>query len=506
MELEIKPHKERWIILAALCLLELLLYFNGIYTGCSYPALSNDSTFVNITGDVISSHSWSHDVISLLSSPTLAWLVFRKLIGFRKMFVAASLLLFANYAVSFVCMLVPNVYALYEIGKTVRVLVKVTLSALKAPLSVLWFPETQVGLAIGVSELGSLGGKAFAYSVFPTFFPNETSRTNSSLFMETNFILLNFTNFFEISLSSRPALMEKVLFFGSALMSLFVFIFSFCFVKDLPSSPPSASQHEARNEQESDQKLHFTEYASASKDIICNIVVVFYSIAFAFLYYSLLLVEYLLYRVIFLESKEIQTQDNESNMLFSFTISVYLLGAIIGNIVSGKFLDSYKQYKLQAAFGAALSVVFSLLLLLGYFLKKLRLVCVAMFLMGSSSRISMVPLLDALLQHNHPTNALFVSNWLSFLLNLQALIIVPIGRFFCDHFGSLSLLMLHISTMLFSFVMCLCAKPHLKRLNSNNNEKISEKTQLLGDKLLKQKPNRQIAVFDLALILLQIRQ
>ena len=482
VSLDIRSYSRRWVILLGVGLITLMLTFNNMAFG-----LVNNITvaYYRVSYEEADWIVLTCSVGSLLAAPVLAYFVFNDTLGLRKLVISGSGLLLVNYIFILLSFFQPKLFALILLGQGIGGISKAIMSSVPPAFAVLWFPENQIGLAIGLSNIGISAGSFLAYLLLPNILKNPDDFLNltnngSNPNKLSQRVIMDQTPPL-VSWFSRDEIVFGIVFFIFAGLTLIILVFSYFGLTDLPPHPPSIAQYLERHKGTTKEDRGCKKFALATKKLFSNILFILHGIAFGIVYYSILLEDTMIQQII---RSILPTQTKQkAGVISSHVMAFYSVGSTIGNIVSGKLLDRFKHYTLQASSGAAFSFVFCLLVLLGCYLRNLVVICFGMALLGFSSRISMIPLVDSILQHNYPLNPLFLTNWLGLLRNLQGIAIVQAGRFLYNHYGAAAVLILQAAIIFFSFLLSVCIKPELNRFKAEDQQE-KEKLKNLEKQIL----------------------
>ena len=490
----IKLYKRRWIVILAVCIVRSVIVFNNTGFGlvADISVAYYDVTYPQADWIVL-----SNCVGSFLGSSVLTWLIFQNFLAFRSFLIVASTFLLIDCVLILSSLIKSSLFFLLVIGQVFNGIGKSIIFTIPSAFAVHWFPENQVALALGISIAGSSIGSLLAYALLPNVMHSPELHSisgNVTSFAISNYGLVTDTP----GTSSSPTVLVShcakytlttanwwcydqklygIIFGFFAVVTLMVIVFSCFYVTDKPPLPPSVSQlHERiRDKNVPRENFSFKEFLISTKDLLFNSVFIGYSIAYLFVFVYFLLEDVMIQQIVASILPSLKKQ--KTQQLASFVMLAYSFGSFVGNFVSGKILDTFKRYRLQASIGTGITFLSSLITLTGCFFAKVYVMCLGMMLLGFCGRIGGIPLIDGLLQHSYPANGLLVINWLVLTSNLAAVITVYIARQLFLHFGSLTVLILHSAALFVSIIICSIVEPRLNRLDSEHRDVIENSSE-----------------------------
>ena len=464
---EIKIYKKRWLILASFC----AIFFWTIFQSCTYGVVNN--VIVTYFDTSYSNADWllsSVFVGTILASPLLAWLSLKQLISSRKLLIVSSLCLIANASSSILVFNKPDLFALLVLGQTFDGISTAACLTATTSLANLWFPESQIGIAIGFVILSGTVATFLANSALPASMYISMNNKTSFQFQSVhqNQSMNNITDLW----ISHDKTVFEIIFSTELLIGLLVLLYLICFVPEKPDQAPSYAQYLKRSEntfvnQTKTNVINEKDFLKGTKALLTDKVFVLCSVSsgimFTVIDTEMLIMQQVMHEN-FLQSKM------SPDLLAGLVIVCFNVGSIIGNPMSGKLLDRFKQYYMQSCLGAACYVFFTIGASLTVCYSFIAMVFLFYFLIGFFSRISMISLIDSVMQHTYPRDVVFVSALMAFLQTACTPILIVISRQIFKHFYSAGVLSFFCFVKFIAFSFAVLGKPKLHRLNAEHSQ------------------------------------
>ena len=459
-QVEIKLYKKRWIALALL----ICLIFQMIFVYTNFGYLNN--LFVLYFNTTYATIDWLYlgwNIGTIIAALITSWLAAKQILTCRRSMIVASILQAINSLLIMVAFLQPQLLFLFIIGQVIGGISAAVLWSVPASLAQLWFPESQIGIATGMSMLGSSTGSIFGF-VLPAHIVKYPKNEFSIV---SNHTTSNSTNWMKYDKSTYQWLFLAVL-----TTSLTILILLLTAVPERPEKPPSFAQHLKRIDENKD-KITFQFYRSEIKKLISDYIFLACGIGSSMLYYLTVLYE------LSIESMLAHILSNNNNHLCPGVISGYVLmsiaiGALVGSIAGGFILDKFKNYYMQSSIGATCSFIFTVLVLLSVYFRSLTTLFFASALYGVCTRLAYVSLIDSLMQHTYPTDPVFVMPFIVFAQNVTAMLLIWTGRQIIYHAGIFSGLGFVCVMMFLIALICFVFKPKTKRLSAEKSTELDE--------------------------------
>ena len=462
VQVEIKVYKKRWFVLALL----ICLIFQMIFVYTNFGYLNN--LFVVYFNTTYATIDWLYlgwNIGTAVATLAASWLAAKQILTCRRSMIVASILQAINSLLIMVAFLQPQLLFLFIIGQVIGGISAAVLWSVPVSLAQLWFPESQIGIATGMSLLGSSSGGIAAY-LLPAHimkYPKLESSVSNNL---TN------SNWMEYDKSTYQWLFLAVL-----TTSLAILILLLTAVPERPEKPPSFAQHLKRMDENKD-KITFQLYCGEIKKLFSDFAFFACGIGSSMLYYLIIIYE------LSIESMLAHVMSHDNDHLTPDVISGYLLssfafGGLVGSIVGGFMLDKFKNYYMQSSLGATCSFIFTVLILLSVYFQSLTILLFAFVLLGVCTRFANLSLVDSLMQHTYPTDPVFVMPFLLFAQNVTAMLFLWISRQITYHGGLLSSLGFVCVMMFLIALICFVFKPKTKRLAAEKSTELEAETSTL---------------------------
>ena len=469
-----QKHKHRWLLCLAISLHFLMQNFSD-----AGPIMGNIQAEANKTHQGFSNFISNFSPGGVFVPPIVAWLVFVNFATFRKLAISSAVLLLLSYILILINLFKSKSIPLDLITNEIGNISNAISLPIMSHFALTWFPVNQVGLTIGLLSTGTSFGKCLSLLAQMDFIRSTTSNLSiPNTFMNSNNseFNLNFANSDNIRVSTKKSAftLVAVLFTSFSLIILVLFC---VFIHDLSSHSPKLFQKQEKIKKKAEEKSKLGNFFNETKKLLSGFIFVFHGLAFSFIYHSNFTESRLLLHFI---SSLLQSKYQNSEAVISHVIVLYTTGSILGSVISGRLLDGYQRHRSQASVSAAFAFIFSLLILLGCYLHSIIAVYIGMFMFGFFCQASLIPLLDSILQHHHPTNSMFLTSWLSFLHNMVGIAFIQAGLVLFRRLGPASVLTFQAASIFVSFIFSLSRNPDLKRSDNDSAEmKWSENDKLL---------------------------
>ena len=469
-QVELKLYKKRWFVLALL----ICLMIQMMFTYTNFGFLNNILVLLfNTTYAAIDWLYLSWNIGTTVVALGTSWLAVKGILTCRRSMIVASILQVTNCLFIIIAFLQPRLFFLFIIGQVIGGISAAVLWSVPTSVAQLWFPESQIGIATGMSMIGSSSGGIIAY-LLPAHimkYPNNKSMNSSNVTINNSWMEYDKKAY-------------QWLFLALLMASLAVLLFLLTVVPEQPEIPPSLAQHFKRVEKDKN-KVTFSYFVSEIKKLIFEKAFLACGLATCMLYYFLIIID-LTIELMIAHMPLVDFISSES--LSAYTLSVLTIGCWVGNIAGGAILDKYKNYRLQSSIGSTFGTLFAMLVLLSVYFQNLIGLFFSMFFEGFFTRIAYLSIIDSLMQHTYPTDPIFVMPFLIFCQNIMATLFIEIGRQITYHGGVFGGLGVLCAMMFLVALTSIVFKPNTKRLSAENKIERNEaesRTPLLLDCNLK---------------------
>jgi len=455
-------YKRRWAYLLLLATLQLPGGFSFVCFGQMSKIFV---VFFQITYVEVDWLTLSINLSAIMLAVPFSLAVFYKWGGLRRMCMTIGLC----YSLGYICICASlaksTLFPLAFVGQLLNGVASTLLLALPPIFAALWFPEEQVGTAIGVNVMsfysGCVLGLTVPQSVLHFHAPNGTQ------------------NFTEYLVEDRKML---ACIFGSfVIVAILSTICIFLYVADRPPTPPTEAQAaKTANAAIDATSPTFWSYIQTVKSLLHNKTYLLGSVTFGILF-QISTVEVTMTAQIFSQMFVGAKASYNASVIGGHIVAAFYLGSLVGSLVAAKLVDKYKRYKFIAVGSCLLSSVFSLGVLAGFVVNWIPLIFVGILLFGIISQPGLVAIYDVTTQETYPTDETFVSIWLTAIQNAFAIFFAEVGRALFLSSGGLAVLVFQSAVLLVGTSLSGFFSPHNKRLNLQIEKEVSgsEETALL---------------------------
>ena len=428
----------------------------------------------------------------LIFSLLLSFIMFNKLISLRKLAILMSTCMAFTCACLVVSYAYPRFYPLIMVGEFTHGFVIVALDIVSAAYAINWFPEHQMGIALGAKEIGVMIGAILGFTIPSNilYAPNCSSSINRTLTLvstqvpstnaEHGWFKVDQTNFI---------IFTSVLLTISLLLSLGYAIF----IKDNPPFPPTIAQAKLQSNKQlqkdsfgnvGQKQVSFLRLLQLFKVVILNRVflqVIFILIAAVGINTIVKVLMGQILRNLFIYLGYVESYTSMSG----FVLICIECGCIVGGSISAKLVNRFKNYHKQISMSLFSFVLSAVALLLGYYFKILVIVFIFSVLFGIFLCSLITPLYEVVFQQFYPADSGILSIIIRILYSLGSMCLGIIGRQIFNFFNEgISVLIFIVILLVLSFIVSLFLKPSYNRLAARYNPEIA----LLYDDIEQRKP------------------
>ena len=247
-------------------------------------------------------------------------------------------------------------FALAAVGQVIEGVANVVMVTLFSTFAQLWFPDNQIGTAIGISSLSVSVGNLVGL-ILPVRLLDDSPLSTD------NETLLNAT----ARWVDDTATTIQLIYTPVAVLYTVAFIFLSIYLTDVPHKPPTYAQAAKRAEslaKTASLKQQLASFLGDTKQLFCNISFTIDSLLVGLLVFSMTCEFIMLSEIL-----QLNGYDNPSTTASNLLVT-YAAGRIVGAIVGGKLMDHCKAFKTQVILSCFTSFIFSCLLLTGYLLNS----------------------------------------------------------------------------------------------------------------------------------------
>ena len=394
----------------------------------------------------------------------MALMIYNKVKVLKKLAVTMSVCLVVTGACHLFAYVYPPLFLLMYLGQITLGFAFAILDAVSASLALSWFPEHQVGFALAArsvgARLGALLGIIIPSNLFTSPFNFSTSTTTLNSSSHT------YGTWFEINRIRFMLFASVVLFVCVIILVFFIIVYD-----EKPPIPPTNAQALIQTNQVTYGCANIFKdlkgFGSACAEIMLNKVFFRISLNLSVISGCLVLQKMLMgeiFRDFFVDIGYL----NKANAMSGVVVALFEMGAVIGNTISGKLTDHFKNYDHQIQIGVLLSAIVVSGLSVAYHFRCVVTVCILVTLFGILVCSSNVQHFETIYQHFFPTETSFLAALLALSRSAGYLALSQACRFIQNKYKGSSVL-ITIAVLLFcSFLNSLFIKPAYRRLEANS--------------------------------------
>ena len=463
-EFEIKVYHRRWFVLFLLIWLLLVQTFTCLNFGLMNIILVDyfQTTYSAVDWMVLGNY-----VGAFVAAPFVGWLALKKILSCRRAMISAGVLEGLNLILIITGFLQPDLFGVVVLGQTFGGLANAIIWTVPSSLVQLWFKESQIGLATGLSAVGMSAGAITAY-ILPSQVILPPKVTNTA----------NVTDPTGIGWFRCDKLTYQGIFSALLVSVICVVLVLVVFVPEQPDKPPSEAQRQKRVQQTHENTSNFF---TKVKKLATDATFIGCAVASGTMLNILLLIDLTIELI--LQRFYLASNDHFHEKLAAYVLTSLGVGCWIGNITAGLLLDKFKKYRLQSSLGAGTCFLMSIGFLLSIYFKIFSLFVIFILLLGASMKIGYISLIDSLMQHTYPMEPVFVMSILTFIGNTAAVVFGEGGRQIIYHAGLFAGLSYLSSMLLLALILGVYFNPVTNRLAAeinDTNEKPTQATPLLS--------------------------
>lgn len=469
-EYGIRIYKLRWFITVALTLMQSIAVVN-VSTGILNDVYVKYFRITYVQVDFMYSGPF---IGSVPVTALLAFLFIKRKVQLRKLTLIAASCLTSSLMLVGGATLDRSLFSLALIGQVLDGITRAIGKTLPATFAVLWFPDNQVGTAMGIVSLGISLGDISSTLLMGGIVKSRIQEGEAVLRTQTSRNVhidntMTFQNMSSNEYSTLETMMSiRVVNFACAAMVFLVLVFFIAFVTDAPPKPPTHAQASKRRNKADIIKPFIPEVKKLFKDTT----------------YVLLALSWTLYlqtigiQLAFL-GQIVRNMDvgGDPYEVTSYILVAYFVGCVSGSLVTGRMIDLYKNNSLIMKVGSLCTLVASTGVVIGMSTGCVWFMIVSNLLFGFFNRTAFVPIMEKITQQTYPTDEGFVNLWVSVIDGIFGMAITAVGRLVFITSGSFAVLSLQIVAMLIGAVIVWTTNIELRRAQVEKDEE----TRLLQD-------------------------
>ncbi|XP_076817489.1 putative MFS-type transporter C09D4.1 [Clavelina lepadiformis] len=395
----------------------------------------------------------------LSTAPIMAWLTYKRYIALRLTAIIHALSILLNTLFIVIAVAARTSYALVMVGQFFNGISRLLLFSLFSTLAVLWFPDSQVGTAMGL-YIGGCNVGGILGSILPGYLLEPVPKFNNGTGNRTDIVL----NPAVFDWMAHNRLTMLAMYSSMLALSIIVLVLTWLLVTDLPPKPPTLAQAAKRRQLVevehsldgsflSECKKLFSERGFVGITIIAGFVGRAYGVELAMMSEML--------RGIYSDD----SFDLNPDLLGGFLTGLFNVGCIAGNIIGAKLLNNWKNYKILITVGSFLSWLAFTSLLLSFALKQYAAISIATVLFSIPMRISILVSYEIATQETYPMDELFVNLWFTGGQAVVGIVVLELCRVFYDNISALAVLAFQAVVLLVAVLLSFMLRLQNRRLN-----------------------------------------
>lgn len=449
-EPEFQLYQRRWLFLVLIALLQIIPGTSNV----SFGQISD--VFVTFYGVTYAQVDWltlAVNIGPIILTIPLSWCVVNGRLGFRALSIAQGVSTTLGFAIIACSAASSFLFSLMLLGQIINSLATTARLIIPPVFSALWFPERQVGTAIGFSVMSSYLGNVLGYTLLPNIFQvplkvnDSDTRTTNELWM------------------AQTQLKLAAVFSAFSFVALFCTIILFVCVSDHPPTPPSQSQmvKEAKTKPVGNSAKRL--YLDLIKCLLRNKTYLLCCIVFGILSQINMMELTMLPQML---TKDFQKRKNISriNVLSGYVMTTFAVACLCGSLAGGELINRNKQYQLIALVSCLFSSASFIGLILAYVIESPALWFACFALYGFMRQVGVVALYEMLTQVTYPIDEAFSTVWMAGFQSLMGIAYAEAGREIFSGFGCLPVLVFQSVNLLITVLFCCFLKVDNNRLNA----------------------------------------
>ena len=448
---EIKSYKRRWVILL---LVTFYLIAVGYGRACFGVVENVYANYYIVSVEAVDWLTLSMSAISGLVSFALLLILPDHALGFKNYCRIAATSLVLSFACHLIASFSRNFFALALTGQMLIGIVGAFAVVIIPEVAALWFPKEEIATAVGIALGGIAVGNMIGF-LLPAHLLQRQDSMSESLWV--------------ISVQKRLTVIFSVLL----ICSLVALITTIICVQDFPEVPPSLSEQAKRSASKFENRGEDTHHHPMKYlKLVCNnctfsiLVVCFGVVETAYM------LEVLMIAGILRHTRNEMYRTTKSNVLASFYLTSYAVGALPGGVVSGIILDRTKRFKEVAVISGVFMTLFAGGFLIAVALKTTPWSLFTNFAYGFFNGSCYTCLYEIIVQHMYPCNEMALGAWITLFVSLSSLCVPLLGRLVFNAVAKIGVLAMQIGVLFIATFVIACLKPNYERyfVNHGPNE------------------------------------
>ena len=469
---EFKLYKKRWTLLLLFALMQIISSF-------SFASLGQVSdVYVNY----FKVNYWQVDWASLacplgmcVAAPVLACLSYMKIMPLKKMTIfSAAGLVFSNTCI----VLAPvssKAFSLVVIGQLINGFSAGALYTMRPSFAVHWFPDSEVGTAIGVGTTGIGIGGILGFILSPFVLHKQSSDVPKTLQESTfnrpvrhhgkNRTALNgndtlgFDDVLEHDESTRQHVDVTSflkLYLPALILSAVVLVLLIIFMQDKPPTPPSRTAMAHQRNSSVDAQPRFSDFLATTLHLSKNTTCIAAMLIYGFVLRTALVEYTMMSQIVSVMKPSLSL--SQADTIGGYIMVTLMIGYFVGSLVGGRVVDRFKRHSRVASISIFCTLVSTVGLLISFKLSNLIGLYVFNGLYGAFMFIAVVVLHRITSEATFPLDAIFVSAWLTAVQTGLGCMLASVGRGIFNRFSATGVLSLQCFAMLLSLLISVLIK------------------------------------------------
>ena len=412
---------------------------------------------------------------SVVVTAPLSWMMASKLLRLRMLLVGACFITTVAYSCLAISAVSRSLFPLMVSAQLLSSIASAGMSATPIIFAALWFPENQVGTAIGVIVMSAHLGSILGLTIPTNVLAQPTRQENKTFANETNH-----------SWVAEDQVKFGAIFATMVLILLIYDILLFIFCTDRPPTPPTKAQELKLESDQFSGFLSLKAYIDLLKALFKNKNYILSSVAFGILNQANMVEITMLSQILRHDFEANVNIRQHADVLGGYIMTVLSASSLIGSAVGAKIVDRYKRYNVITILSVLFTFVSSVGLLFAFFFKSLPLWFVFSALYGFLRQPGVIAIFDLVAQETYPMDEMFVTIWLNLFVTLMSIFFGEMGRVIFNAVGSFPVLSFQSSCLLVGALLSCFMKLQNKRLNAETSSALSqtqvdERTALMTD-------------------------
>ena len=402
-----KSYYRRWVILA---LTTVYLVAVGYGRACFGVVENVYAEYYHVSVDAVDWLTLSLSGVSALISFLFLFLLPLESFRFKFYCRLASACLVVSFGCHLASAFFRNLYVVALLGQLVMGIVGGLAVIIIPEVAALWFPSEEAATAVGISLGGIAVGNMIGFLLPSHLLQRDENESETT---------------WALSVKARLSVTFSVLL-G---ISVATMIGTVICVKNAPTLPPSLSEAAKRQSKSgSSSEKPCSDCAFRYLKLVCTdatfvtLVICFGVVETAYMLEVLMIADILRY------TRSEKYYLTKSNVLASYYLSSYAIGALLGSITSGLVLDKTKRFKEVAIGSGVFMSLFAGGFLIAVIFKTIPWSLATNFLYGIFNGACYTCLYEIIVQHMYPCNEMALGAWITTFVSLSAVIVPSIGR------------------------------------------------------------------------------